>query len=289
MEELLLEKGRQANLFFDRVPKTAYCTNDFSEGLKLHRKEFAKQKKHIQFNPTQLVNFMVFDLDKDKAHERWFDMNLPPPTLIVQNPNNGHAHLIYALRAPVSRTEASRIKPLRFLAAIEEAYRLKLGADAGYAGLICKTPHHAAWRTFEAIYGGSDCVYDLGELAEYVSLSQNSPKRLGIRTGLGRNIELFDRLRGWAYKWKDEYKNFEKWEKAVLSQCEKYNDFSQALPISEVKSTAKSVAKWVWQKYTGRMDDKDFSKLQSFRSSKQKRKITKEQIKEVLNGSNTSN
>jgi hypothetical protein len=114
-----------------------------------------------------------------------------------------------------------------------------------------------------------------------VDLPNKPPKRLGIRRGIGRNVELFDRLRFWAYKWLGDYKasgDFERWGRAVLSQCEKYNDFAQTLPRSEVVATAKSVAKWTWQKYTGRMDDKDFSRLQATRA-KQKRKTTAEKVR----------
>ncbi|MFM6960840.1 MAG: replication initiation protein [Schleiferiaceae bacterium] len=175
------------------------------------------------------------------------------------------------------------MKPLRYLAAVEEGLRAKLGADEGFAGLMCKTPHHTAWRTFEARF---EAVYDLGELAEWVDLPSKPPKRLGIRRGIGRNVELFDRLRAWAYRWLADYKpagNFERWAAAVLGQCEKYNDFAQPLQIAEVRSTAKSVAKWTWQKYTGRMDDKDFSKLQAARRKIQGKRTAKK-IEEVNNG-----
>ena len=35
----------------------------------------------------------------------------------------------------------------------------------------------------------------------------------------------------------------------TLRRCETFNDFHEALPYSEVKSTAKSVGKWVWLNY----------------------------------------
>lgn len=280
MESLSLIAGKQSSLFFERMPKTALCADDFSDGLKIRRKEHAKKRKHVQFNPSQLVTYLCFDVDKERAHESWHDANLPCPSLIVQNPENGHAHLLYALAAPVPRTEAARLKPLKFLAVVEEGLRLKLGADQGFAGLICKTPNHQSWRTFEPTF---EAIYELGELSEWVDLPAKVPKRLGIRTGLGRNVELFDRLRFWAYKWLGDYKskkNFEDWGRAVLSQCEHFNDFTAPLPLSEVRAVAKSVAKWTWKHYTGRMDDKDFSKLQATRA-KAKAKKSKSKIEEV--------
>lgn len=281
MESLSLIAGKQSSLFFERMPKTAYCADDFSEGLKLRRKPHARTRKHVQFNPSQLVSYLCFDVDKDRAHESWHDANLPCPSLIVQNPENGHAHLLYALASPVARTEAARLKPLKFLAVVEEGLRVKLGADAGFSGLICKTPQHQAWRTFEPIF---EAVYDLGDLAEWVDLPKTVPKRLGIRTGIGRNVELFDRLRFWAYRWLNDYKaqnNLEGWGRAVLGQCQKFNDFGQPLPNSEVRAVAKSVAKWTWQKYTGRMDDKDFSKLQTFRAKAKAKKANQKTVKKI--------
>jgi hypothetical protein len=65
----------------------------------------------------------------------------------------------------------------------------------------------------------------------------------------------------------------------VLNQCEKYNNFASPLPLSEVKSISKSVANWTWKKYTGKMDDKDFAKLQAIRG---KRKGTK--VREAIKG-----
>uniref|UniRef100_UPI001555E025 primase C-terminal domain-containing protein n=1 Tax=Halomonas hibernica TaxID=2591147 RepID=UPI001555E025 len=63
--------------------------------------------------------------------------------------------------------------------------------------------------------------------------------------GLGRNCTLFEKLRQWAYKairqgWPDA----DRWYEAVLTRARAYNDFDAPLPDSEVKATARSVAKW---------------------------------------------
>jgi len=36
--------------------------------------------------------------------------------------------------------------PLKYAAVIENALRKKLGADAGYSGLICENPNHLHWQ-----------------------------------------------------------------------------------------------------------------------------------------------
>ncbi|WP_250145402.1 replication initiation protein, partial [Escherichia coli] len=38
----------------------------------------------------------------------WDAAGLPPPTWTAQNPENGHAHIAYALSAPVAKSDAAR-------------------------------------------------------------------------------------------------------------------------------------------------------------------------------------
>ena len=55
---------------------------------------------------------------------------------------NGHAHLVYGLRVPVlTSSMEARQAPLRYLNAVEAAFRAKLDSDDGYSGLITKIQH----------------------------------------------------------------------------------------------------------------------------------------------------
>ncbi|WP_268920626.1 primase C-terminal domain-containing protein [Shimia sediminis] len=66
--------------------------------------------------------------------------------------------------------------------------------------------------------------------------------------GLGRNCTLFESLRQWAYKAiRQGWPEYERWHEAVLTRARAYNDFEAPLPESEVRATAKSVAKWTHQ------------------------------------------
>jgi hypothetical protein len=287
VELLDTKKAENASLFIERLPKKPYCSEGKGHALQIRAASHALKRPLIQYNRPALIAWLCFDVDTN-AIEALHASNLPTPSLVVLNKDNGRGHIYYGLTTPVCRTSAARLKPLKLAAVVEEGLRVALGADEGFAGLIGKTPHHEQWRTLEPKF---EALYDLGDLAEWVDLPKKVPKRLGIRTGIGRNVELFDRLRFWSYRWLNDYKaknNLEGWGRAVLGQCQKFNNFAQPLPDSEVRAVAKSVAKWTWQKYTGRMDDKDFSKLQSARSAKQKRKVKTEQIHEVLNASTTS-
>lgn len=196
---------------------------------------------------------MVYDLDRPDSALAWNDSNLPPPAWVSVNPVNGHSHIAYGLLAPVARTDAARGAPLKLAAAIEAAYGAKLDADRGYSGLITKNPLHPHWHVFcPASKAANFGYYDLSELSEYVTLPNKLPKgRESV--GLGRNVSLFDDLRTWSYRavrenWRPG--GFNAWQSAVLTKAESLNQFSEPLPYSEIKATAKSVAKWVWQHFT---------------------------------------
>jgi len=44
------------------------------------------------------------------------------------------------------------------------------------------------------------------------------------------------------------------WENAVIERAQAMNVFTEPLPWSEIKSTAKSVARWVWNRYWGKAE-----------------------------------
>lgn len=101
--------------------------------------------------------------------------------------------------------------------------------------------------------------------------------------GLGRNCMLFDELRAWAYKAiRQGWPDYNQWLNACLDRAIGYNvNFSTPLDISEVKHTAKSVAKWTHRNFTrGTFDEyvarTHTSEIQSFRG-KQKGKGKREQ------------
>lgn len=247
--------SRQLSLFSDRLPYRPYCTDDLQFGLKVLPLQVALEKKYIQYNPPAVINWLAFDIDRVYVPDCEWTI-LAPPNIVVRNPGNGHAHLLYGIAAGVSKTSASRAAPLRLLAAINESYRHTLDADAGFTELICKNPLHEHWDVSLL----RAALYDLSELAEYVDLDASdkriraTPKRFQV--GLGRNCNLFNSLRTWAYKWIKDYQgshSFDRWHEAVRAKAEKLNTFKDPLPASEIKATAKSVAKWTWTNYTGRM------------------------------------
>ena len=255
-------------LFVDTLPWRPYCTDDPRQGQTVRSKKTALGFSHIQPNTSGKVVWLAFDIDEPDGAMAWHHRNAPPPTLSIGNPSNGHAHLLYALEAPVSRTEAARARPLFYLAAVQEGLRRKLVADPGYSGHLCKNPLHDRWATksFASVYG-------LGDLSEWFVLPSPDDMKKRVRdpdyAGLGRNCELFERLRAEAHRLVRQFwipGGFEPFEAAVRMRADNLNaeHFKEPLPMAEVKSLAASISRWVWSKFS----PADFRKIQAARGAR---------------------
>lgn len=256
--------------YLDRLPHRPYCSDDLSTGLLIRAKAQAVLHRYIQHNQPQMQGWLVFDIDKKEAPAAAADAGLPAPSISVINRSNRHAHFLYGLATPVCKSDIARRHPLRYLASIEAAYRSALAADQGYSGLISKNPLHPDWDVLQ----GREQLYDLQELADYVDLSLYADKRRRLPSiGLGRNCNLFDSLRFFAYRKVAEYRaagSYDRWLADLATRAEGYNsDFPRdqggPLPLSEVRATVKSVGRWTWHNYRGRMTDAEFSARQAVR------------------------
>lgn len=238
----------QLELFRDTLPRKPYCTDDLGS-LVIRNAAHAAQMRYIQPNNPNSRLWLAFDIDRPTGPEELTDdLHLPCPTLWVQNPENNHAHALYALDVPVHLNMDSSMRAIRYAAAVDVALSTAMGADAGYTGLICKNPLHTHWRTYSL--AGS---YDLHELADYVDLSPYNDRRRHLpEIGLGRNVRLFESLRHWAYRAiRQGWPDYNQWLSACLSRSEGINaGFDSPLDHSEVKSTAVSVARWTHRRLT---------------------------------------
>ncbi len=239
------------------APRRPYCADE-KHFARIRPKATALGERYIQLNPPAHKAWLILDIDRPGAALAWEDTGLPPPTYVAINPENGHAHIGYALSSPVCTTDAARIAPMRYLAAIERAYTEKTGADFAFAGPLAKNPLHPSWRLWEP---ANAPTYELSDLAEFADLST---RPAAVLAGAGRNCELFDKLRMWAYR---AVRRFWRpgglcvWTEAVQRQAEALNCFPQPLSTSEVAGIARSVARYVWRRFS----PADFRELQAER------------------------
>jgi hypothetical protein len=193
-----------------------------------------------------MIHYFFFDIDRAEAVMAWHDANLPMPYWTAQTLKNGHAHICYKLEIPLCTSELASQKAISYAAKIQAGLANKLGADVGYSHLITKNPFHPDWRTTF----WTERAYTLDYLADFVDLPKKLSKKQEV-LGLGRNCTLFDTVRKWAYTAVRAHRGgiYSIWLDEVTKQCLSVNEtFLEALPYSEIKATAKSIATYCWKK-----------------------------------------
>lgn len=225
--------------FSDHLITHPHATNDLSAGSRPRRKVVALTQRYIALN-HRLCRYLALDVDRKGAAFAWDDANLPTPSIITINTENGHAHLLWELLAPVATTESARKRPMEYLTAIRAAYCEAADADRGFAGYLTKNPFHSEWR---ALF--THKRYDLAELAEWCDVRPRL--RLIDTSAGGRNTTLFETVRQWAYRNARNAPCSEVWLREIEAQAIALNDeFPASLPVNEVRNTARSIAKWTW-------------------------------------------
>ena len=249
----------QLKLFVNNLPKKPYCSDYPPGGMIIRSVDTAVRYRHIQPNHPNSKLWLMFDIDRHTGPEELTDVfSLPAPTFWIQNPENSHAHALYALETPVHMNASSSQAAIRFAAAVDVAFSIKMSADPGYSGVLCKNPLHKHWKTYAL--GG---CYDLTELSEYVDLQPFGDRRRNLPDiGLGRNCTLFDRLRYWSYKAiRQGWPEYDRWLLAVEERAGAYNDFTSPLDSREVHHIAKSVARWTFRKFSPQGFDEYIERL----------------------------
>ena len=232
--------------FFTNLAHKPYCADDLLYGLKIRPKKTAINMQYIQGNQPCMFHYFFFDIDRSDAVMAWHEENLPMPYWTAQTQKNGHAHLCYKLEIPLCTSEFGSQKAIAYASKVQAGLANKLGADVGYSHLITKNPFHKDWRvTF-----WTEQAYTLDYLADFVELPKKLSKEQEV-LGLGRNCIMFDTVRKWAYKAIRAHRGstFDVWLGEVLKQCKNVNNaFLEPLLYSEVKATAKSIARYCWKK-----------------------------------------
>jgi hypothetical protein len=265
--------------FISQLPIKPFCSNDLSTGLRIRKKEKALEMLYLQANQPAMQTCLLFDLDEDNCFYKFEEVSLPVPHFITKSPKSGRCHYGYILKSGICKTQQARLKPLKYGAAVENGIAHKLGSDPNYVGLVTKNPLNSHWSPW---WSNAD-LYDLDYLADFVDLNQQKNTDRAENYGLGRNVNLFDDLRTWAYRRVLSFKSsssFDSWMKEVERQAINLNavcNQQNPLPFSEIKATARSIGRWTWKNF----DSHKFSEIQSARGKRNKGKKQRN-IKEML-------
>lgn len=222
----------------------------------------ALEYAYIEPNVTgKIQSLIITDRDKPDADRIAGALGLPLPSWVAINPHTTTGHIVYALKDPVSLTDASRRPPVNLLARIEHGLATVLDGDPGYTGGLTKNPTHFLHPT---LWGPPEARYGLRELARALSdqgalPGPRNPRRNVYRSAIGRNVALFDDTRTWAYKAVRQFWGapVAEWRRATYARAWEVNetrianDFTTGgLTATEVTYLAKSVASWVWKRFT---------------------------------------
>lgn len=281
---------------WDRIwlPRRPLATDDPTTGLTRTSRTQALDRRLIETNPTALTSLLAVDVDHPDALIRaLWDRADWLPTVVTENPGNGHAHAIWALTAPVATTEYAHRRPLALAAAVTEGLRRSVDGDPAFGGLITKNPLNGNWST----HWVTSHTYGLNELAGHLDDADLMPPASWRRArrrnpiGLGRNCTIFETARTWAYRearhhWGDP----DGLHRAIATTVRDLNaGFSDPLPSSETRAIATSIHKWITTKSRIWKDgpatyEATFITIQSARGKKsgQKRRDISRQREELL-------
>lgn len=232
--------------FVESLPTKVRSTDDFEFGTRFRNKSNALKFRYVEANQFYKKH-IILDIDEPGSAYWWEDRNLPPPTIVVINPENAHCHYLYELKTPVYYTEESRRAPQKFYENTDIALTDVLGADLAYVGKFVKNPLHESWKVIK-----HNAIYDLEDFGEYLDLQAHKKKQKLEGSLGGRNTTLFDTLRLWAYQEVKQHTLYVSFQDLVDRKAQSINlmflDSSNGvLPAKEVLSTAKSVGKWTWK------------------------------------------
>lgn len=219
-------------------------------------KKFERVKLHLNDR-----HFLMTDYDHSLSNPlKLYDIK---PNIIIYNPLKSTHQAFWLLATPV-HCQNKQSPAYRYLRAIENGFDSLYGCDQDFRRHIHRNPLYSesnvSWLHAER--------YKLKHLAEVVDLKAviSREDRSLHDDAEGRNSELFNVLRQWAYK---QIKNlsecdFDAFTKQLIVRANIYNTFSIPLPDSEVKTIARSISRFCIARIN---DTAKFSERQAIRGA----------------------
>lgn len=289
------ENPDSAREIYKRLPREMLVSNDLKFGLHTEAKTTGVRRRYIQINHTNVTKIMVFDVDNPISLYDWKYLEVPLPNILVINPENNHAHLVYLLSEEdfVCRTENGKLKNILMYEAIYSQMCRLLNADPRYVQKIMKNPFFNGWNT-RVLH---DDTYSFSDFFKYVDsknldkASEGQKNRTAaswIRESEGRNCTVFERTRLYAYAVLKTFNNGATSEdamnfyNAVNQYASALNEsFAEPLGEREVASTVKSIVNWTLLHFGGAAEKQEFEKKDIWgEKSRQKSLETRTALKE---------
>jgi hypothetical protein len=238
MESAVIER------FIENLPQRPYCSEDPHFGVYPRQRDLAIGRPHIQPNTPWRTVYIALDVDQEGAAFVAEDAGLPSPTLRVVNPKTAHAHLLYELSDPVYLGRSNKADWL--LSAVRGGLTRMLSADPGYHGPLVQNPLNCRWRTIvtDERYGLCDLAREIPEELLHPQRTLPAPE-IGAKSS--RNCDLFEAISRIAYSEVKLARDRKAFHQRMLDLCRMGNVYTPALPDSEVRAVARSIAGWTWE------------------------------------------
>ena len=94
--------------FIEALPEKVRSAEYKDEGTRFRKREKALAYRYVELNQLY-KKFIALDIDIPGSAFLWDERGLPPPSIIVINPENTHCHYFYELKVPVYYTEQARV------------------------------------------------------------------------------------------------------------------------------------------------------------------------------------
>ncbi|MFD3464746.1 replication initiation protein [Nocardia fluminea] len=241
------------------LPRRPYAGKSKTGGYYRTDRERALTMPYIESNPKALRSLVITDHDGGMADEIVAHAGMPQPSYVALNPITKSGHIVYALATPVIMTDAARRAPVNLLARIEAGLNDVLAGDVAYGCRITKNPQHTdhltLWGPDYAVYQLKDLARPLDELGALPKFKTTKERRKALATtDSGRNIDLFDLTRRWAYRHRGDYDQISRWLQVVQDYAWDRNvdligpayDKGPML-TGEVNQVGRSIANWTWR------------------------------------------
>jgi hypothetical protein len=219
-------------------------------------KDEAIKFPYIQLNKLRRA-YICLDIDRPEAKFAHKKIGMPTPTIILINPDNGHAHVFYELRNPVPFTGKARSGPKRYYEAVQKAFTHKFLADQTFTANIVKNPFHNTQRGGKWLRVFNCVQFDLKTLADnvdlkkyrrgYKSTSKWQSMERPILKGL-RNVTVFEMVRRFSYDEIRNHASFENFFNSVRLYSISLNkrQCMPPLPASELDYIVERVCNWTY-------------------------------------------
>lgn len=281
IQEIFPELSRMAQYFLPKMPRKIRASQNLRSISISHHTDFYNFSRGIllpwiSFDSKEARNVLLYDIDHTEA---WNLIKKLPACIrphIVMDPHKGTALGIISLRTPVLLN--GHTKPVELAEACHQMMAKYLNATPLPYGSVVKNPfgmmdnvigylprigephtpaiwfQHDQRKCWHTIPGAQDVELKdiLNHLkADYGEVCSKGTRRQFVKRGdpstLGRNCAVFDLVRWYAYD------HYETDYTALLDEAETVNQtFSDPLPNKELASIAKSISRFMQNRYNGR-------------------------------------